>query len=268
MAPHVFVSRIDTHTSSFFGDEVQLLTEFFDKDHAYWSGSMPLGKKAVLSFGGGSVAPDPVVVNRVEELFAANDIQVRVNPRNAEQYLKDLANPANLVSVYCGHGWEEGIGLGLGFWQLKNVAVQPLFVDLETCSPLRSIRVSAEHPDGYDLPGYIGGAHLFADRGKGRCLFVRGASKTSGGNQHEEFLYRALADGKPAGIAFVDWAAAAHGAGRRARRVVRLVLPAGHDRRSLDRHGARASPRRQPAPSSFERCETGRIAKTAGVLSL
>jgi hypothetical protein len=200
------VSRIETHTSSFFGDEVELLTAFFDKDHAYWSGSMTLGKRAVLSFGGGSVAPDPVVVKRVEELFAARDIEVRVNPKSAERYLKDLANPANLVSVYCGHGSEDGIGLGLWFPQLKDVVVQALFADLESCSPLRSIRVDAQHPNGYELPGYIGGAHLFADRGKGHCLFVRGASKTSGGNQHEEFFYRTLAAGKPVGIAFTDWA--------------------------------------------------------------
>ncbi len=206
MAPQIFVSRIETHTSSFLGDEVQLLKEFFDKDHAYWSGAMSLGNKAVLSFGSGSLAADPVVVGRVEQLFATKDIQVRVNPRSAEQYLKDLANPANLLSVYCGHGSEGGIGLGLGFWQLKNVAIQPLLVDLESCSPLRSIRVSPQHPDGEDLSGYIGGAHLFADRGKGHCLFVRGASKTSGGNQHEEFFYKALADGKPAGLAFIEWA--------------------------------------------------------------
>ena len=219
---------------------MQLLTEFFDKDHAYWSGSMPLGKKAVLSFGGGSVAPDPVVVDRVAELFAANDIQVRVNPRNGEQYLKDLANPANLVSVYCGHGWEEGIGLGLGFWQLKNIPVQPLFVDLETCSPLRSIRVSAEHPDGYDLPGYIGGAHLFADRGKGRCLFVPRGQQNVGRKPARRVLLSSACRRQAGGHRVRGLGAAAHGAGRRARRVVRLVLPAGHDRRSVDRHGARA----------------------------
>ena len=207
MAPHVFVSRIETHTSISFGGEVELLADFFDKDHAYWSGSMALGSKAVLTFGRGTPKPDPVVVRRVQQLFDPRDIRIRVDPRNtSQQYVSDLMNPTNLVSVYCGHGWEGGIGIDLDANQLKGVPVRALLVDLESCSPLRSIGTSEKHPDGYDLPAFIGGAHLFADRGKGRCLAVRGATKTSGGNQHEEFFYRALAKGKPVGIAFKEWA--------------------------------------------------------------
>ena len=168
---------------------------------------MPLGQKAVLTFGSGAAKPDKVVVSRVKQMFAAKDLQIRVEPQNTrQQYLRDLADPANLVSVYCGHGSEGDIGVGVESRHLNGVRVQPLLVDLESCSPLRSIGTSAAYPNGYDLSSYIGGAHLFANRGEGRCLAVRGASKTSGGNQHEEFFYKALAAGKPVGLAFKDWA--------------------------------------------------------------
>jgi len=206
MAPNIFVSRIETHTSSSFGEEVALLTEFFDKDHAYWSGSLHLGSRAILSFGSGSRSADPVVVDRLLRLFETKSVDVRFDPRDASQYLQDLTNPDYLVSVYCGHGWENGLGLGLDSQQLSQVNVQPLFVDLESCSPLRTIRASERHPDGEDLTAFIGGAHLFGDRGKGHCLAVKGATKTSGGNQHEEFFYASLSRGSPVGVAFVDWA--------------------------------------------------------------
>jgi|GEM_PF-4833777 len=208
----VAVSRIDPSASSAYGSPSLILQKYFDKDHRYWSNAMGLGSRGVIAFGEGSV--DNTDTRRIRDylnnLFDPTAVLYRVGANSTSaSYLSDLQDSTVGVSIYNGHGYERGLGItnGLEDFQLAGIPIQPLLLDLESCSALRTIKQDAAHPDGDSiLPNFIGGAHLYADAGNGRSLVVKGASKTSGGDQREGYFYTALKDTVSVGYAFRAWA--------------------------------------------------------------
>ncbi|MGL1901621.1 MAG: RICIN domain-containing protein [Fibrobacterales bacterium] len=218
MKPNIFVGRIETHTSTKYGEEYALMEQYLDKNHRYYSGQMQLGTRGVVHLGSGSTVADANAVSNVGYMTAVYGdpalFDLKVDDATAApgmaatdvNWLADLAHSDVLTAIYNGHGNENGIGIrgNINGDDLIDQTVNPLFIQLQSCSPTRSFE--AVNGIGGDRDSYIGGAHLYADNGRGNSLALIGATKTSGGDQREVFLYDAFAENKVVGLAFLDWA--------------------------------------------------------------
>lgn len=205
LRPEIFVARIETHTNTYFGTEKELMNQYLDKDHRYWSGQSLVSQRAIGHLGSGT-EDDGTLGDRLGELFPEDDYLIKTDETGADDvnWLADLATDDYGVGVYLGHGSPSGLGLegDLNYLEVDDALINTLYLQFASCSPLRSW----EGPDDGDLNYTIGGAHLYGDNGEGKSLVATGATKTSGGDQREEFLYEALGDGAPLGAAFLSWA--------------------------------------------------------------
>jgi len=192
-APDIWIGRIDAHAIE-FGNEMNLLREYFTSNHFYRTGSISVPPKALAfndddwSYYGSSgldyIYSDVEVINSLSQTTAAN-------------YKYELATGYEFVHLMShsspwGHTFKVPYGYN-GTVMLPEIAeINPMtvFVQLFACSNCR-----------WTEPNCLGNWYLF---GTDLGLLAIGSTKTGALLDFNEF-YRPIGEGDIPGVAFREW---------------------------------------------------------------
>ncbi|MFH1735448.1 MAG: hypothetical protein ABIE92_12120, partial [bacterium] len=193
--PDIFIGQM---IASPLGNQVDLIANYFDKNHAFRSGNlyMPgLGLAYIDDDWSGSASQWGAALAQASGL-----VEVVGDPDSttADYYLErlDVGHYAVLLAAHSSplhhHFYEQG-GTSYGdvyYWQIQQTDPESYFYNLFCCSGCR-----------YSSDNYIGGWYLFGDTfGQG----VIGSTKT-GSMLYFEDYYSHLEDGECMGEAFRRW---------------------------------------------------------------
>lgn len=195
----IWVSRIDPNTAGFYGNPKTLLLNYFKKIHNYYLGIFKKASRSAMFLteeGGLNNPNDQKFIDGLSVLYSLDSIDMSI--ADGQEYIDNIKLDKYDWSVYGGHGGQTGLGNGLDITQVeKNMCVSPRFFHFACCGPLTC----------YDFYGNansasVGSEHIFNTINGG---FVSiGASKTSGSNQMNDFMYYAF-EHKFIGESFREW---------------------------------------------------------------
>lgn len=195
----IWVSRIDPNTAGFYGNPKTLLLNYFKKIHNYYLGIFKKASRSAMFLteeGGLNNPNDQKFIDGLSVLYSLDSIDMSI--ADGQEYIDNIKLDKYDWSVYGGHGGQTGLGNGLDITQVeKNMCVSPRFFHFACCGPLTC----------YDFYGNansasVGSEHIFNTVNGG---FVSiGASKTSGSNQMDDFMYYAF-EHKFIGESFREW---------------------------------------------------------------
>jgi hypothetical protein len=179
LTPDVWIGRLKA--SNLSGNEVQLLKNYFDRNHNYLTGALTMPQRALLYFDETTGYNDEASEYYLGELApaTANTLHtiypevVSVYDRkytNASDYVARLREPWSLVRMI-GHGWQGGHHfIYNGDWDgyvysadMKSLNPNALFYVITSC-----------HNFDYRARDYMGAWYLFGSYG----LFAMGDSST------------------------------------------------------------------------------------------
>jgi hypothetical protein len=193
VAPEIFIARIDASVMS--GDEISLLSQYFAKDQAYWTGGFSLIKSG-LTYTEDDWAASSGFLYCLDPLYGAGNYTIIAAPdTNRDDYLNRLMNPAyEYVQIAC-HSSPGGHSFTRGGW-LSSASVlsappQGLAFNLFACSSLR-----------FTYSNFLGGSYIY-NAGQ-KALVIVGSTKTGSMLNFPPF-YSSLGSNNPIGIAFRDW---------------------------------------------------------------
>ncbi len=193
--PEIWSGRI-TPSNCIFGDEAELLRQYFAKNHAYRTGSQNLPDRALgylectwypeVETYLGSVYRDLTFVAH-EDSTTALDYKHRLT--QGFEWVHLLAHSSPWGSTFFLRGETQGGG-SLFSYEMPVLNPQANFVVLNACSNAR-----------YAETNNLGLAYLF---GSEHTVAVIGETRIMYGNDFED-LYVSLQEGKNLGEAFLDW---------------------------------------------------------------
>ena len=195
VAPEIWLGRIDAHAVD-FGNELQMLSEYLQKDHLYRTGAMSPPSRA-LSY----IDDDWYYYSDcgLDYIYGPSGVTV-VNSQSqttAEDYLQRLEEGYEFVHLMAhscpwGHTFKVPSGMAGTVMapEIAQVNPQTAFLQLFSCSNARWIE-----------SGCLGNWYLF---GTDTGLLVSGAAKT-GSMLDFEYFYQPVGSGSCFGEAFRDW---------------------------------------------------------------
>jgi hypothetical protein len=192
MEPEIWAGRI-TPSFCIFGDEVELLNQYFVKNHAYRTGSMSIPDRAL------GYIEIPWYIPRLDYAYGDVDIVIDENTTTALDYKYMLQQGYEFVHLLSHSSpWgstffleDEAWGGGSVFsYEMPHVNPAAIFVILEACSNAK-----------YTETNNLGQSYIF---GSDYVLIAIGETKIMYGNSFEE-LYYSLGEGNNLGDAFLDW---------------------------------------------------------------
>jgi len=195
VAPEIWLGRIDAHAAD-FGSEIQMLSQYFQKNHLYRTGSLTPPSRA-LAFNDDDWSS--YTDCGLNSIYGASDVTV-VNSESqttAQNYLSRLAEGYEFVHLMAhscpwGHTFKVPTGMAGTVMAPEIAQVNPntAFLQLFSCSNARWIET-----------GCLGNWYLF---GTDMGLLVSGAAKTGSMLDFEHF-YNPVGLGSTFGEAFRDW---------------------------------------------------------------
>ncbi|MBN2037682.1 MAG: hypothetical protein JW768_13155 [Chitinispirillaceae bacterium] len=101
-APEIFYGRIDPKTMGSFGTEVELLSTYMDKNHAYWTGQIPLKKSAFVQ-----IEPDwRSSANYVDRIYGTANTEIIRGTGSRSDYLNNrLTKDYSFLHLWCHSGY-------------------------------------------------------------------------------------------------------------------------------------------------------------------
>jgi 6-phosphogluconolactonase (cycloisomerase 2 family) len=192
MEPEIWAGRI-TPSFCIFGDEVELLNQYFVKNHAYRTGSLSLPDRAL------GYIEIPWYVPRLDYAYDDVTIVIDENTTTALDYKYMLQQGYEWVHLLSHSSpWgstffleDETYGGGSVFsYEMPHVNPEAFFIILEACSNAK-----------YTETNNLGQSYIF---GSDYGLVAIGETKIMYGNSFEE-LYYSLGEGNTLGEAFLDW---------------------------------------------------------------
>ena len=218
LTPDIWVGRLKA--SNLSGDEIQLLKNYFDKNHNYMTGALAMPQRALLYV-------DEVTDYYVDELAPATASALRaIYPEvvsvydrkytNASDYMARLREPFSLVRTIVHSGGFGHYFLYNGNWDGK---IYPL--DVKSLDPKAFFYVITSCSDfDYRKQDYMGAWYLFGSYG----LFAMGDSSYRDTlNVLPEQFFPALKS-KSFGAAFLTWAAQCVSRGMNAINIINYVM--------------------------------------------
>jgi hypothetical protein len=200
IAPEIWVSRLSP--SGWIGDKVSLLREYFERNHAYRSGTLVKGSNALIYVDDDWAKYASQYKDNMKNIYKSSCITVINNEEKTREkdYLNKIKNDKyEWIQLHAhsstlehffyysnGEKWDT-----LTSWELKKNYSAAIFYDLYCCEAL----------DYFD-PHCIGNLYIF---GKTSGLLVMGSSKVGGMNDKGETFYRKLKDANCIGEAFKEW---------------------------------------------------------------
>jgi len=191
-APEIWIGRLK---ASNIGDQVELLGNYFDKNHRYRTGELQVQYRA-LSYVDDDWK-DCYDIDAVREVYPETLVVNDPAITTGQDYKNRVAQGYQWVHLMC-HGWPGGHvfkvpdGPGESVYSSEYFASDwpVLFYNFFVCSGAR-----------YTEPGYLAGASIFPPN---RGLLAVGSTKTGSMIYFFEF-YRPLSTGKSVGDALMDW---------------------------------------------------------------
>jgi hypothetical protein len=198
--PEIWIGRIKADDMA--DPEVGLVTNYFDKNHDYRTGSLSLPQRALV-YVDDDWAPGTTLHTAVQEAYPSSTLVSDKNTTKKADYVDRLEDQWSWVHVKChgnpgGHIFKilnaTGHSVGESVWMTWNdyrTGDYPVFFyNLFVCSGER-----------FTSTNYLGGWVIFTPT---YGLAAVGSTKT-GGMQNDFDLYDPLGDGDTLGEAFKDW---------------------------------------------------------------
>ncbi|MCK5787353.1 MAG: hypothetical protein KAH54_12450, partial [Candidatus Sabulitectum sp.] len=195
VAPEIWLGRIDAHAAD-FGSEFQMLSQYFQKNHLYRTGSLTPPSRALAYIDDDWSSYTHCGLNYI---YGASNVTV-VNSESqttAENYLERLAEGYEFVHLMAhscpwGHTFKVPTGMAGTVMAPEIAQVNPntAFLQLFSCSNAR-----------WTETGCLGNWYLF---GTDMGLLISGAAKT-GSMLDFEYFYNPVGSGSTFGEAFRDW---------------------------------------------------------------
>jgi hypothetical protein len=195
MLPEIWAGRL---TASPLGDEVSLLTNYFDKVHAFRSAGFSLTQRALVYIDDDWIPWAEEWADNVGLSYADRTLVYDAEQTTAMDYRGRLDDNYEWISV-CAHSWPGGHGFKYNngyswsyIYSYEIPTIDPLafFYNLFACSNAR-----------YVESGYMGGEYVFTPV---YGLGAIGSTKTGSMLEFQDF-YAPLGEGKEIGEALRAW---------------------------------------------------------------
>ncbi|MCP4646255.1 MAG: hypothetical protein GY852_00780, partial [bacterium] len=195
VAPEIWLGRIDAHAAD-FGSEIQMLSQYFQKNHLYRTGSLTPPSRALAYIDDDWSSYTDC---GLDYIYGASDVTVINSPAQttAENYISSLAvgyEFVHLMAHSCpwGHTFKQPSGMAGTVMAPEIAQVNPntAFLQLFSCSNAR-----------WTETGCLGNWYLF---GTDMGLLISGAAKT-GSMLDFEYFYNPVGSGSTFGEAFRTW---------------------------------------------------------------
>lgn len=193
----IWVSRVDPNTATLYGTPKTLLLQWLKKATQEHQGKNHSNKSGffITEDADTTSASEKKFLNGLRYIYP--DENPEVMKVNGKTYVETIAGDYDWIT-YVGHGNELGLANGFYVSQLKYpYAVKARVFHFASCSPLYNYDYVGNH---YSIS--VGSAHVFGTTGGG--LAAVGATKTSGDNQLDDFMYYAARDSL-LGEAYLSW---------------------------------------------------------------
>lgn len=195
MAADIWVGRL---TASPLGDEIPILRDYFEKDHAYRSDSLPLPERALVYVDDDWTSWAWQWSNDVGLVYPVRTTVFHPETTVADDYRGRLTHNYEWISVFAHsspslHGFVYNSGLSWSWFYADSIpGIDPhsSFYNLFACSNCR-----------YVENGYMGGRYIFTDTWG---LGAIGSTKTGSMLEFQNFYYP-LSEGKCLGDGFREW---------------------------------------------------------------
>lgn len=217
----LFVGRIST-TNSGVRDELTALRNYFDKNHAYWSGETEISEQRALTATDRDWASSEYFHDDIQYLYGAekfdsyyyiydpDDILNKNNAYNPTEYLKKITSGEySFVQLACHsdekqhHFYEYDYNdseFHLSFETIKAAIPQAIGYNLFCCYA-GNWTTYREGVEG-ETPGYLAGGYLYNE--SPRALTAVASTKSGGMLAFKKF-YKPLGRGDAMGTAFKIW---------------------------------------------------------------
>ncbi len=195
--PEVFCARIHLSSMSDFGDEVELLSTYLDKNHEYWSGNMVLPQKGAAfvqeTWAG--------MTNTVHYLYGDNnsDLFESQNNANSTAYINNgLKGDYSFIQLWCHssiHGHSFDWGGSINDVELFEIESNPIGYGIDAC------HIGA-WPEGDG--SYITGSYVFG-KSKRALTILSGTRSGQSIGWEGKIFFEELGENICFGKAFIDW---------------------------------------------------------------
>ena len=156
--PEVFYARIDPGTMGSYGTEVDLLCTYLDKNHAYWSGGIPL-KESALAYIEKDWANS---TNNTEKIYGLDNTEVRRYGQStvsrSDYTTNRLTKDYSFIHMWCHSGYNAHYftdGGSLGHSTIMDIKPKPIGYAHDGCH-------CADWAAGGDR-GYTAGAYVYSE---------------------------------------------------------------------------------------------------------
>ncbi|MBU8933679.1 MAG: Ig domain-containing protein [candidate division Zixibacteria bacterium] len=196
--PEIYMGRLTASPLTMGGDsEADLLIDYFDRNHQYRSGLLPLNNKALVYIEDDWVSGANWWNTNVGEAYSDREFVKDEWTTFAPDYEGRLANTYSFIQV-CVHSWHEGhqfTNPSSEYSYTYNSEIRELqpvshFYNLFACS--NALYVEKD---------YMSGWYIF---GQQYGLAAIGSAKSGSMLAFEDF-YRPFGDGKEIGQAYLEW---------------------------------------------------------------
>lgn len=195
--PEIFCARIHLSSMSDFGDEVELLNTYLDKDHEYWSGNMVMPQKGVAfvqeTWAG--------YTNNTHYLYGDNnsDLFESRNNANSTAYINNgLKGDYSFIQLWCHssiHGHSFDWGGSINDVELFEIESNPIGYGIDAC------HIGA-WPEGNG--SYITGSYVFG-KSKRALTILSGTRSGQSIGWEGRLFFEELGENICFGKAFIDW---------------------------------------------------------------
>lgn len=197
-APEIFTGRIDPNTMREYGSEEELLVEYMDKNHRYWTGETEINHTGVTFVDHDWVPPGDDMAN----LYSRDNVELIGWTRNDNCYTPDyylntvLQSPHGFIFQWSHAGNTSHyfhVGGDVSYNDIYNVDPKPLGYNIDGCSAADW----AASRGAFLCGAYIYNKSLTA-------LSLISTTKTGGMLEFGPF-YESLGKNNCMGVGFKDW---------------------------------------------------------------
>lgn len=204
--PEIFIGRISAENVGAQSDKIEILKDFFNRDHLYWVSQSSLKTHKSLSYINNDWENSNDIVFGIDKLYETeNTIHYTPNQYSnfgKNDYCNNIASTTYTMVQLAAHSspqlhlFTNNLGNREYLYSntINNIDKKPIGYNLFCCSACNWKATSSS--------GYIGGAYLYGN--KSSALFVVGSTKTGSMLGFSDF-YTPLNEGDCIGEAIVEW---------------------------------------------------------------
>jgi hypothetical protein len=199
VAPEIWVGRLLASNLNFDGDEVSLLNNYFAKNHAYRTGSLPLPSRALVYIDDDWAYAAENMSQTMALLYPDTTVISDTNTTTPWDYSRRLTDYYAWIHVFAhstAHEhvftYDDGADRGaIHSHDIYEIDPHAFFYNLFACGAARFVERN-----------YLSGWYVFADT---YGLLSLGSTKSGSMVRGFDLFHNALAQGMPLGRAYWEW---------------------------------------------------------------